>query len=287
MSDPQPRNTKRGAPVDRGVTRVSDAVLQAGGTDAHTVRLVLEPGNWEEYDPFLLMAEDWFTPGTFDDHPHRGIETVTFVLEGQLQHSDNKGGRGVLGPGDAQWMTAGKGIIHREEPHGPRVHTLQLWINLPSDRKMTEPRYQDLRHADLPVRREPGALLRVFSGVSGSVAAATRNHVPITMVDMRLDAGAKVEQDLPARHNAFLYVIEGSGRFGRDATPAKAGQVVWFSRVEADAPSNISVRADEPLRAIFWAGLPVREPVFARGPFVMNTPEEVDQAYRDFREGRF
>lgn len=226
-------------------------------------------------------------PGTFGDHPHRGIETVTFVLEGELQHADNKGGKGVLGPGDAQWMTAGQGIIHREEPHGPRVHTLQLWINLPATKKMTEPRYQDLRHADMPVREEPGARLRVFSGVSGGVAAKTKNHVPITMIDIRLEAGASVVQDIPARHQAFLYVIEGSGRFGRDATPAREAQVVWFSRVETDAPSEIALQAGEGLRAVFWAGPPIREPVAARGPFVMNTDAEIRQAFTDYREGRF
>lgn len=287
MTSSEPRNTRRGAPVERSVASVLDAEYEPGGTEEHTVRLVLPPGHWEEYDPFLMMAEDWFVPGTFGDHPHRGIETVTFVLEGQLQHADNRGGRGVLAAGDAQWMTAGRGLIHREEPQGPRVHTLQLWVNLPASLKMTEPRYQDLRHADMPLRRDAGALVRVFSGVSGGVAARTKNHVPVTMVEMRLDAGASTNQDLPARHNAFLYVLEGAGSFGRDRTPARAGQVVWFSRSEADAPSNIAVQAGEPLRLILWAGLPIREPVVARGPFVMNTEEEIRQAYEDFHAGRF
>jgi hypothetical protein len=264
MSSPEPKNQERGPAVERTVAKVLDAAMRPGGTEAHAMRMVLEPGNWEEYDPFLIMAEDWFTAGTFGDHPHRGIETVTLVLEGQLQHSDNQGGKGILGPGDAQWMTAGRGIIQREEPHGPRVHTLQLWINLPAAKKAAEPRYQNLRHADMPVRREPGALLRVFSGASGGVAATTKNQIPITMVEMRLDSGARVEQDLPARHNAFLYVIDGAGQFGRDAAAARAGQVAWFSRVEADAPSSIAVRADGPLRAILWGGVPIREPVEAR-----------------------
>lgn len=120
--------------------------------------------NWEDVDPFLLMAEDYFVRGTFGMHPHRGIETVTYVIDGKLEHVDNKAGEGVLVPGDVQWMTAGKGIIHTEDPvAGETVHSLQLWVNLPSDKKMTEPRYQNMRAQDMPVRLEEGATIRVFS----------------------------------------------------------------------------------------------------------------------------
>lgn len=287
MSSVEANKPKQASKVQRTVAKVVDALMQPVGTAGHAIRLVLGPGHWEEYDPFLRLAEEWYAPGTFDEHPHRGIETVTLVLDGQLRHVDSHGGRGVLGPGDAQWVTAGRGIVHREEPDGPRVHTLRLWINLPAEKKLSPPRSQDLRHADMRVRREPGARLRVFSGVSDDVAAQTRNHVPITMIDIRLDAGSSVIQKLPARHNAFLYMVEGSGRFGRESTAAKAAQVVWFSRVETDAASEIVLSADAPMRAVLWAGPPIREPVAARGALVMNSEEEIEEALADYRAGRF
>jgi hypothetical protein len=273
--------------MERTVARIDTPPIQAGHGRDHRVRLVLEPGHWAEYDPFLMMAEDWFPPGTFGDHPHRGIETVTLVLEGELRHSDNHGGAGLLAPGDAQWMTAGRGIIHREEPATPLVHSLQLWVNLPASRKMTAPRYQDLRAADLPVRREPGARLRVYSGDSGGVSAKTENHVPITMVEFQVEPGAAVTHGLRAGDNAFLYVLSGTGRFGAEATPAQAGQVVWLSRDTADGPAEVRVQAETPLRAVLWSGPPVGEPVVSYGPFVMNTMDEIRQAFADYQAGRF
>jgi hypothetical protein len=273
--------------MERTVTRIDTPRIQDGHGQDHRVRLVLEPDHWAEYDPFLMMAEDWFTPGTFGDHPHRGIETVTFVLEGELRHSDNYGGAGLLKPGDAQWMTAGRGIVHCEEPHTPLVHSLQLWVNLPAARKMAAPRYQDLRAAELPVRQEPGAVLRVYSGRSGAVAANTENHVPVTMVEFQLEPGASVTQELAAGDNAFFYLLAGSGRFGAEATLAAAGQVVWLSRAEQDGASTVRVQAVEPLRAVLWAGPPVREPVVSYGPFVMNTVEEIRQAFADYQAGKF
>src|SRR5690348_10346731 len=129
-------------------------------------RMLIQPGNWAEYDPFLVLAEDWMhEPGGFPDHPHRGIETVTLVLDGELRHADNRGNSGVLGAGDVQWMTAGRGIIHAELPHqSSTVHSLQLWVNLPARNKMIESGYQDLRAGTVPVATEPGVSIRVISG---------------------------------------------------------------------------------------------------------------------------
>ena len=262
--------------TDRPIRRVADTTIQQGMHARHRVRLVLEPDHWEEYDPFLLLAEDWFVPGTFGDHPHRGFETVTFVLEGEIEHRDNHGGHGLLRPGDAQWMTAGRGVVHSEEAGPDGAHSLQLWRNLPRASKMTEPRYQDLRGAAMPVRREPGAELRVFSGRSGEVTGPATNLIPTTMIELRLEAGATVRQELPPSYNCFVYIIEGSGT-------ANAGQVVWYERAAGDAV----VRADAPMHAMLFAGEPLGEPVAARGPFVMNTPQELVQAYADFRSGRF
>ncbi len=213
--------------LQRGLREVVNTHMEPGSSPTHRVRTVLEPGHWQAYDPFLLLNEDWFHAGTFADHPHRGFETVTYVLEGRLEHFDNRGGRGSLGAGDAQWMTAGRGVIHNENPDPQHpVHSLQLWVNLPAALKLVEPRYQDLRGSDMPVRRADGAEMRVFSGSSGDARASTSNHVPVTMVDFRLSPEAAVTQDLPAVYNGFFYLLEGSGRFGVAETKAHAGQVV-------------------------------------------------------------
>ena len=273
--------------VERSTTRVTEAPIRSGMNAEHRARHILEPGHWAEYDPFLLLAEDWFPPGTFGPHPHRGFETVTLVLEGQLKHQDNHGGTGVLGPGDAQWMTAGRGIIHIEDPVGAPVHSLQLWLNLPASQKLADPSYQDLRGAEMPVRQQPGAVLRIFSGSSGDVTAKTSNHVPVTMVEIRAEAGATVTQDLPAGDNAFIYVVNGTGRFGAGETPGRAGQAIWFGPTTGEHTSRVTVHADGPLHAVLWAGPPLREPVVARGPFVMNSEEQLVEAYADYRAGRF
>jgi quercetin 2,3-dioxygenase len=250
--------------------------------------LLLEQGNWAEFDPFLMLAEDWFRPGVFDFHPHRGLETVTYIIEGTLEHYDNKGGQGVLEAGDAQWMTAGRGIIHKETPpEGQLVHTLQLWLNLPSSRKMTAPRYQDLHSADLPERLEEGARVRVFSGSSAEVSATTQNHVPVTMVEITLEPGATVQQDLPGSYNGFIYILEGSGTFGASKTEGKQNQVLWLGSGEGEQESAITIQAQEKLRLLLWAGEPVKEPVVAYGPFVMNTEAEIKQAYADYHTGKF
>jgi redox-sensitive bicupin YhaK (pirin superfamily) len=260
---------------ERRVRRVADTEIGQGMNPRHRVRLVLEPGHWSEHDPFLLLAEDWFVAGTFGDHPHRGFETVTFVLEGEVEHRDNHGGHGVLRAGDAQWMTAGRGVIHSEEAGPNGAHTLQLWINLPRALKMSPPRYEDLRGANVPVQRKGGAELRTFK--------PSQSLTPITMIELRIDAGASATCELASGDNTFIYVIDGAARFGADATPAHAGQVAWLER----EGTRLTVQADEAMRAMLWSGPPIREPVAARGPFVMNTTDELVQAFADFQAGRF
>jgi hypothetical protein len=285
-ADPLRAGNRRNV-VRRHVVSVRDprVVHDAPG---HRARAILELGHWEEYDPFLALMEDWFSSGTFGPHPHRGIETVSYVIDGSVSHRDSRDGSGTLGPGDAQWMTAGRGIIHSEEPAGEGpVHALQLWVNLPAAVKLTEPGYQDLRAANVPVRREPGVQVRVFSGSSGTAAAATRNHVPVTMLELHLDAGARLEQELPASYNCFLYLLEGEGRFGDRRTLGRHGQVLWLDRPGVEGESEVAVCADTPLVALLFAGEPLHEPVVAKGPFVMNTPQQIAEAYADFRAGRF
>jgi redox-sensitive bicupin YhaK (pirin superfamily) len=273
---------------ERSITKVWTAGRNRIGP-GHSNSLILEPGHWSEYDPFLFLAEDWFQRGSFDVHPHRGIETVTYVMEGKLEHFDNKsGGKDELLPGDAQWMTAGRGVIHKEDPAaGETVHSLQLWVNLPSAQKMTEPRYQNLRSEGMPVREEEGARIVIFSGSSGGIQSHTLNVVPITMVEMTLQPGATVKQDVPGSYNGFFFVLEGEGSFGREGTRGTERQALWLEPGAEGQPSEVSVTAITLLRVLLYAGEPVREPVVARGPFVMNTDEQIWQAYQDYRDGKF
>jgi redox-sensitive bicupin YhaK (pirin superfamily) len=276
----------------REVRDIDHPEPQRGMTAEHRVRPLLPAamrGDYAAVDPFLALMEDWFPRGVFGKHPHRGIETVTYVLEGRIDHFDNQGNAGVILPGDAQWMTAGRGLIHNEIPaEDVTVHSLQLWINLPAADKMTAPSYQDLVGAAVPTRREPGAQIRVFSGASGDVVSPTRNHVPVTLVEFRLDPGASVRQDLPADYNGFVVVLEGDGSLGAAPRPVVAGDVAWLTRQDEMGPSEILVAANaRPLRALLYAGRPLREPVVAGGPFVMNTREEIARAYADYRAGKF
>ena len=280
------------AAFERSVRRIDHPEAQQGMTPQHRVRPLLAEGmrgDWASIDPFLALMEDWFPRGVFGKHPHRGIETVTYVLEGRIDHYDSQGNQGVIEAGDAQWMTAGRGLIHNEIPaEGQVVHSLQLWVNLPAADKMTTPRYQDLVAKNLPARREPGAEIRIFSGASGGVSASTANHVPVTMVEIRLEPGASIRQDLPADYNAFVVVLEGKGAIGARETPVVAGDVAFLTRNDSGGLSEVRVAAgEEPLRALLFAGRPLREPVVARGPFVMNTEAEIEQAYIDYRAGRF
>lgn len=271
----------------RSIRRVRTVEFQTN-SPIHRSRLLLEPGNWAEYDPFLLMAEDIFQKGTFAPHPHRGIETVTYVIDGTLEHSDNKAGEGKLEAGDVQWMTAGQGVIHLEDPAPSSiVHSLQLWINLPSSEKMTGPRYQNLPSKEMPVREEEGVLVRVFSGSSKGVQAETLNHVPVTMVEILLEPSASVEQDLPSNYNGFLYILEGSGLFGADETEGQAGQVLFLDAAPDDVESELKITAQEKLRLLLYAGKPIGEPVVAYGPFVMNTEEQIREAITDYQSGKF
>src|SRR5580658_6015066 len=204
----------------RSVARIDHPAMQMGMTPQHRIRPLVRPADPHETDPFLVLMEDWFPRGVFDKHPHRGMETVTYVIEGRLDHYDSYGNEGSILPGNVQWMTAGRGMIHLEQPaKDVTVHSLQLWVNLPAVDKMVEPRAQNLVAADLPVRREPGARIRVFSGKSGDAVAPTRNHAPVTMLEIQLEAGANVRQELPADYNAFLVVLEGDCLVGADRSP--------------------------------------------------------------------
>jgi len=272
----------------REVVRLDDPATGPGQVAGHRARRLIDGRDPVFTDPFLLMAEDWMPHGAFPLHPHRGIETVTVVLDGVLEHRDSAGHSGRLMAGDAQWMTAGRGIRHEETaPQGATTHSLQLWINLPSALKMTEPRYQDLVGASTPTRREAGVEVRVFSGRSGEAVSPTLNHVPVTMIDARLDPGASFHQRLAAADNAFVYVLEGAARIGGDKAKVRPGQIGWLTRSDEGGTSVLEIASEESaVRLLMFAGRPLREPVVFGGPFVMTTQDEIAQAFTDYRNGR-
>lgn len=266
---------------------VEDVVRLPADGQVDQKAILLMPGRWEEHDPFLLCSEDRFhRPGGFEPHPHRGFETVTLVLDGQLEHADSRGNVGVLGPGDVQWMTAGSGVLHSEMPHGAsRVHTLQLWLNLPPAEKLVAPGYQDLRASEMPVHRADGVVTRIVSGRQLGSRGPAKNHVPALVLELRAEAGAGWAIEVPGGHNGFVYLLAGEGRFGAEGTHAEDGQVVWMGHAEQAA--RFPIRADTALHLFVASGPPIRAPVVAHGPFVMNTQAQILEAVRDYRAGKF
>jgi redox-sensitive bicupin YhaK (pirin superfamily) len=273
----------------REVSRIDCPKFAAGHAADHKARRLIDAADSTFADPFLVMAEDWTPRGAFPVHPHRGIETVTFVIEGALEHRDSAGHGGVIHAGDAQWMTAGRGIRHEENPlEGTVAHTLQLWVNLPAAAKLTEPRYQDLIEGAMPVRREAGVQVRVYSGKSGDAISQTLNHVPVTMLEVWLEPGASLREHLPANENAFIFVLEGALRIGEMETPVEASELAWLTRSEETGASELELTArNAAVRLLLFSAQPLNEPIAFGGPFVMNTPAEVAQAFADFRAGKF
>jgi len=250
--------------------------------------IVIMPTDPRATDPFLALAEDWFSEPGFEWHPHRGIETVTTVLGGVLEHGDNLGNAGALAPGDVQWMTAGRGIIHRELAFKNEfAHTLQLWVNLPSTKKMVDTAYQDVRASDRPVVEVPGASVDVISGSVGGVVGPAANRHPILGAIVSLDPQGRIDFEIPAPHRAFLYVLDGVADIG--GTRVKEGQIAWCdpARDGSTTLSIASAEQDRAARIMVYSGAPLREPVVLGGPFVTNSRAEIEAAYRDYHAGGF
>jgi hypothetical protein len=209
------------------------------------------------------------------------MQTVTVVLEGALEHRDHTGAHGILHAGDVQWMTAGRGVLHSEMPHGAgQAHTLQLWLNLPARLKMIPARYRDQRLADTPVRKIERGAVRVYAGASGSVSHGHGSDWPMWLLDIRLEADSRLTQELPREHRAFVYSMEGRGVVG--GRNLAAGEVAWFE----PGGGEILLTALERFRGLLFSAAPIDEPVAAYGPFVMNTAQEIEQAFRDYQAGR-
>ena len=263
------------------------------GAGVKLVRVIGTP-TLPDLDPFLMLDEfgtdrpEDYLAG-FPPHPHRGFETVTYMLDGRMRHRDNHGNDGVLVPGSVQWMTAGRGIVHSEMPeqeHG-RMRGFQLWVNLPASEKMTAPRYQEYGPERFPETEvAPGVRVKVIAGsVAGLRGAIVQPATDPTYLDLALQDGARFEQALPDGHSAFAYVYEGAASFGDDdgLVQGAKGDLLVFGPGD-----RVAVRGDEDgTRLILVAGRPLREPVARHGPFVMNTQAEIRQAFEDFQAGRF
>jgi redox-sensitive bicupin YhaK (pirin superfamily) len=283
----------------RSVTNIVSASRQLEGA-GFVVNRPFPSQGMALFDPFLLLDEMGpmeLGPGEAKgapDHPHRGFETVTYMISGQMEHRDSHGNAGRLGPGDVQWMTAGAGVVHSEMPaedfqrRGGRMHGFQLWVNLPQRDKMIRPRYQEIPAAKIPIATSADgkATVRVIAGEALGVKAVIDTRTPIIYLHFTLKPGARVVQPVPAEYNAFAYVFSGEGRLGREAKAAVEHQMVMFAD-DGDAVSiAVSESAREPLEVLLIAGVPLREPVARYGPFVMNTKEEIVKAFEDYREGR-
>ncbi len=246
------------------------------------------------FDPFLLIDEMGpveYAPGEAKgapDHPHRGFETVTYIIEGAMQHEDSHGHRGVIRSGDVQWMTAGAGVIHSEMPtpeimrDGGPMHGFQIWVNLPREKKMMQPRYQEYRAASLPEVREGGRWVRVIAGEFEGRRSPIETLVPTTMLHLRLDPGASAQFAIAPGSNAVVHAIGGSGSV--DGTPLNEHQVALIPQ----SPASLRVEAGASgFEALLLAGVPLREPIARYGPFVMNTADEIQKAFDDLPAGRF
>jgi redox-sensitive bicupin YhaK (pirin superfamily) len=236
-----------------------------------------------EYAPYEPKGTDW--------HPHRGFETVTYIIDGAFQHQDSHGGGGLITNGATQWMTAGSGILHIETPpeglvvSGGTFHGIQLWVNLPSGSKMAPPRYQNLEGEQVTLLSSPdgGALLRLIAGDVAGHQGPGSTHTPITVAHVTVSPGARVIVPWRKDFNALAYVLAGSGTVGGEKRPVATGQLAVFG---AGDSITVDAAAGEPVDVLLLGGEPIREPVAAYGPFVMNTRAELAQAFEDYQAGR-
>ncbi len=276
--------------IERRFARVVTTPPVAAGFmgEGHTAVEVLTSDDLQASDPFVLLMDDRVEVrdkrAMGGAHPHAGLETVTLILEGSIDDRDE----GALSAGDLVWMTAGRGIIHNEaiELEG-RTRILQLWIRLSKAERAAPPRFEIVRGASAPVRRELGATARLYSGQTGQLTSPTLNHVPITLLHLALEPASSFEQALPASFNGFVYVLEGNVR-AADGAWLAPGQVGWLDRLEGAEPSVLRLTSrDLGARVVLYAGAPQREPLLHHGPFVADDQQTLRRMFEDFHAGRF
>jgi redox-sensitive bicupin YhaK (pirin superfamily) len=283
-------NGEKSTETARTVTRVTTRRSLGADGQVDEKALIFFPEDPTLTDPFLGMAEDWFSAPGFDWHPHRGIETITTVLGGVLEHGDSLGNAGALEPGDVQWMTAGHGIIHRELAYrDEHAHTLQLWLNLPAAQKLTEHRYQDLLASGRPRVERPGAVIDLVSGSVDEVTGPALNHVDVQGAMVTIEPGTTLGYPLPAAHRVFAHVLAGRVTIAdRELT---AGQTAWSDPLALPGDdSTLRLTApdgEQAARLMIYSGTPIHEPVVFGGAFVMNHESEIRQAHQDFQAGKF
>jgi hypothetical protein len=284
--------------ASRSVRRVVKGMPTSDGAGVKLTRVIGQP-QLPDLDPFLLLdefgtdkAEDYIAG--FPDHPHRGFETVTYMLDGRMRHRDNHGNEGVLVPGSVQWMTAGRGLVHSEMPEQQegRMRGFQLWLNLPARDKMTAPKYQEFGPERIPTATPvKGVTAKIIAGqVAGIAGPILQPATDPTYLDLAIEPGAQFVQSLPPDYAAFLYVFEGALQVGADpgASPVRTHELAVLSEGAEIRLKGVTAGADgKSARAILVAGRPLREPVAKYGPFVMNTREELQQAFSDFQNGKF
>lgn len=271
----------------RDVERLVSGMPTSDGAGVKLTRVLTQPLQ-RRLDPFLMLdafgtdrREDYI--GGFPDHPHRGFETVTYMIAGRMRHRDSAGHEGLLQSGGAQWMTAGRGVIHSELPEQDdgRMEGFQLWLNLPAREKMRDPWYRDIQSEEIPEFTTTGATVRVLAGSSHGVAGAVQREATDPLyLDVHLSAGARLAQEMPNEHNAFVYVYRGAVRIGDTDVPA--GRMAILRNVG----DGVTLAAQEPSRVLLIAGRPLNEPIVQHGPFVMNSQEEIIQAVQDYQAGR-
>jgi redox-sensitive bicupin YhaK (pirin superfamily) len=284
------------AAVDRPVASITTAPRGLEG-EGFPVRRAFAGVALEALDPFIhldQMGEVEYAPGAPKGtawHPHRGFETVTYIIDGTFEHRDSHGGGGLITNGDTQWMTAGSGLLHIERPPedlvatGGLFHGLQLWVNLPRDQKLVEPRYQDLRAGEVGLLASPdgGALVRLIAGDLAGVEGPGSTRTPITMVHATLAPGAQMRLPWRTDFNALVYALTGRGEVGLEGAAIHDGQLAVLGSGDV---VTVAAAPDSALDVILLGGAPIREPLAWAGPFVMNTEAEVRQAFDDFQRGR-
>ena len=286
----QPIHASERVRQSRSVERLVAGRPTSDGAGVKLTRVLTQPLQ-RRLDPFLMLDAfasdnpDDYIAG-FPDHPHRGFETITYMIAGRMRHRDSAGHEGLLENGGVQWMTAGRGVIHSEIPQQEAgvMEGFQLWLNLPASEKMSAPWYRDFAAAELPrFVTDAGVDVTVITGAShGVTGAVTREATAPLYLDLHLPAGARFEQPLPAGHNAFVYAYRGEVRIGAETLPAQR-MAILANDAEAD---GVVIEATGEAKVLLIAGRPLNEPIAQYGPFVMNTDQEIYQALNDFRDGR-